>query len=378
MTSSSSAPDPRYGSGPRRYEPQSAPTPAPTSRAQGQSYGPPDPKYPAPTPDPTPGYPSPGPTPTPDPTPGYPAPGPTPTPDPAPGYPAPPSAPGYPEPTPTPTPTPTPDPTPPAKKCPPSSDCDTEAIDDITCQAQADAARAEEWKASAEARARRQTAFDTTRGLYDVARVTAEAAAEKQKEVIAELLCQIHLNTDVTKRLDDAFGQVMDCIAECPDDSGCGVPDDCGFGGDWTTDRIADLRARVEKVEKYFDDVLVNEPKALGDNVQAVQKLIDDLTTAMKAEVKDPKRWYVQAREAEWARVRITGRFADQNEFQNCLCRGLICSLEGRRKLVELVGDKKYEECKEKARQDRCDWLRKNVVSETLATATLLEKKTAS
>jgi hypothetical protein len=89
----------------------------------------------------------------------------------------------------------------------------------------------------------------------------------------------------------------------------------------------------------------------------------------MKKEPRDEaNRLYAQAREARYSLDVIWGRFKDVNEFQNCLCCGLACSLRGRQLLAQLAGDQEYGKCQQESRQKRCDWLAKNLVEETLAT----------
>ena len=101
--------------------------------------------------------------------------------------------------------------------------------------------------------------------------------------------------------------------------------------------------------------------------------VVDALAAALKADPReDANRLYARAKQARWTLDKIWGRFSDVNEFQNCLCRGLTCSLRGRQWLAQLAGKKAYQECQEASRLRRCQWLRDNMVDETLATQLLL------
>jgi hypothetical protein len=267
----------------------------------------------------------------------------------------------------------------PAHPCPPSMTCNTGAIDDLQCEAKGVKAESDALAGVAAALDTRRTAFETARGDYSTAR---EQAAKDVKDLDGKLECimpgfkdkdKAPLNRDEVECLDKAFAQVLECLDECPEDQGCCVCEDCGFDSQtWTVGQIDDLRGRVEKVEKCFDEVLVKEPEALKTRVEEARKLVDTLKEDMDKTPRDAKRLYARALEARRALEVIWGRFKDVNEFQNCLCRGFTCSLKGRKLLAQLAGDQAYQWCQEESRRKRCDWLRKNMVEETLATALVI------
>jgi hypothetical protein len=250
--------------------------------------------------------------------------------------------------------------------------CDTGAIDDLQCEARAVKAESDALSQGAEDLDKRRAAFETARGDYSKARDEASKTVKELDRRVKDLLTDIKclLNRDEVECLDQAFAQVVDCLQECRDSQGCCVEDDCGFENEtWAVGQIDDLRTRVEEVEKCFDDVLVMEPSALRQRVTDVQKLVNDLSDAMKDEPRDEvNRLYARAKEARYSLDIIWGRFKDVNEFQNCLCRGLACSLRGRQLLAQLAGDQEYRKCQQESCQKRCDWLGKNIVEETLAT----------
>jgi hypothetical protein len=271
---------------------------------------------------------------------------------------------------------PKPKPKPGEHPCPPSMTCNTKGMDDLECEAKAVKAESDALTGVAEALATRRKAFGTARGDYtkarDEARMTVKGLRRDVEGLLKDTRCL--LNRDEADCVDRAFTQVLDCLEDCPEEQGCCVDEGCGFEKQtWTTGQIDDLRRRVEKVEKCFDEVLVKEPAALKQRVEDAKKLIDGLNDAMRATPReDEKRLYARAKEAEWALDSIWGRFKDVNEFQECLCCGLTCSLRGRQWLAVLAGKQAYEQCQEESRRKRCEWLRKNIVDETLATQLIL------
>ncbi|MCY4725957.1 hypothetical protein NYO98_06680 [Nocardioides sp. STR2] len=260
--------------------------------------------------------------------------------------------------------------------CPPSMTCDTRGIDDLQCEASGVKAESDALAAVAEALAKRRTDFETARSAYTQSRDAASQAVKDLNRRVDDLLDDTRclLNKDDVACIDEAFGQVLDCLEDCDDEAGCCIDEGCGFEGEtWSVGQIEDLRAQVVKVEKCFDEVLVKEPANLTDRVTKVTGLVDKLAEDLKADPReDANRLYARAKHARWVLDAIWGRFADVNEFQNCLCCGLTCSLRGRQWLALLEGKKAYQECQEKSRLRRCTWLRENVVDETLATQILL------
>ena len=260
--------------------------------------------------------------------------------------------------------------------CPPSMVCDTSGIDDLQCEATGIKAESDALAAVAEDQAKRRTAFETARAAYTTARDEASQPVKDLNRTVDDLLDDTRclLNRDDVECIDQAFSQVLDCLESCSDEQGCCVAEGCGFEDrTWTVGQMDDLRIQVERVERCFDEVLVKEPAALKLRVTVAQGLVDELAKDLKADPReDANRLYARAKRASWALDGIWGRFANVNEFQNCLCSGLTCSLRGRQWLALLAGKKAYEECQEASRTRRCQWLRDNMVDETLATQLIL------
>lgn len=260
--------------------------------------------------------------------------------------------------------------------CPPSMTCDLTGLDDISCEAEAVKAESEALAKDSENLEKRRAAFKKARADYTKARDEATKTVKELHRRVDDILAAARclLNRDEVTCLDKAFTQVLDCLEDCPGLSGCCVEPCCGFEDQkWTAGQYDVLLRRVEKVEKCFDDVLVAEPANLTKRVEDIKKYVEELGKAMSAEPRnDAYRLYARAKKAKWDLGSIWREFDDVNEFQDCLCRGLSCSLRGRQWLAQLAGKKKYQECQEKARADRCTWLKENMVDETLATQLIL------
>jgi hypothetical protein len=254
--------------------------------------------------------------------------------------------------------------------------CDTKGIDDLECEAKGVKAESDALAAVAEAMTKRRKDFETARAAYTRSREDAAQGVKDLNRKVDDLLDDTGclLNRDEVECIDDAFDQVLECLEDCPDDKGCCVAEGCGFEDQtWTVGEMDDLRAKVEAVEKCFDEVLVAEPAALTARTAAVQTQVTELADALKADPReDANRLYARAKRLRWILDTIWGRFADVNDFQNCLCCGLTCSLRGRQWLAQLAGKKAYQECQDAARTRRCKWLRDNMVDETLATQLVL------
>ena len=265
--------------------------------------------------------------------------------------------------------------------CPPSmSACDTGAIDSLRCEAKGVAEESAALASVAEKLEGRRTEFDKARKEYSVARILAAEAVKDLGRTLVNLETDIkcNLTEEEIDCIEKAFRRVRDCLEECDTTYGCCVPADCGFDDEeWTVDRIADLTARVERIEHCFDEELVKEPAELAKRVAHVKELVDKLEEDEKQKnestaPKDPNRLYARFKEAALALETVWGNFKDVNEYQDCLCCGLTCSLKGRQVLAQLAGDKAFQDCQEGARKKRCDWLLANIVEETLAVLLLV------
>jgi hypothetical protein len=253
--------------------------------------------------------------------------------------------------------------------------CNTQGIDDLECETKGVEAESKELADVATALEDRRKAFETARAAYTKARDQAAQTIKDLNRKVDDLLQDTRclLNRDEAECVDKAFGQVLDCLGQDPEDQGCCVSGKCLEGQAWTVGQMDDLRDKVEKIEKCFDEVLVKEPAALTARVADASTWVQDLTDALKADPRDePNRLYARAKRLRWVLDTIWGRFKDVNEFQNCLCCGLTCSLKGRHMLAQLAGKKAYQECQEEKRQTRQQWLRDNMVDETLATQLVL------
>jgi hypothetical protein len=261
----------------------------------------------------------------------------------------------------------------------PCADCDLTDFDSMNCQVEGIAAEAEYMKKYQEDLKRRRTQFDTVRTAYDAARnAVAEDLAlitEQLKKLRDQLECQL----DEKKRtcLTDAWREVAGQLEKCGGEQGCCVTEEqCNF--EWQFVKkptapevralIEDFERRVTAAEKCFDDVLAKEPDELKKRVTALKEFVAAIATAAAdTKTTDYSRAFAELLWAEHRRRRIWLGFDNPNDFADCLCLALNCSLKGRRALAKLYGELKKLDCEDEKQKDRCTWLKANVVEEILA-----------
>jgi hypothetical protein len=259
--------------------------------------------------------------------------------------------------------------------------CDPTEIDEDQCAAEGITKQAAVIAEDKPALDARRTKFSTARSEYTQARAEAAKTVKdvryKLEHVLDQLSCK--LTDDEKSCLDDAFAEVVACIEDCDPPPGCCVDDECDFDTDFSDvppeelmaaieARIAEIRRRVEAVEKCFDEVLIAEPEALkqraADRKTEIEDLIEDLGADPK---KDESELYARALKAQRDLDEVWGGFEDANHFQDCLCEGLKCSARGRRVIAELSGELQRLTCLEGKATARCEWLKEHIVEETVA-----------
>jgi hypothetical protein len=261
----------------------------------------------------------------------------------------------------------------------PCTDCDLGGFDSVNCEVKGIAAEAAYMQTYQDKLKGRRAQFDTTRPAYDTARGGAAAdlqqITQQLKRLRDQLECQ--LGEEQRKCLTDAWHQVRQQLEDCGFEQGCCVTDEhCTF--EWTLPDdakapairalIEDFERRVGAAEACFDNVLVKEPDELTKRVADLKAYVTGIVTA----VADPKTTdyanaFAQLLWAEYRREKIWLGFDTANEYIDCLCLTLNCSLRGRRALAKLTGILAVLDCKDQSTTDRCSTLRNNVVAEILA-----------
>jgi hypothetical protein len=260
----------------------------------------------------------------------------------------------------------------------PCVDCDLSDFDEHNCEVEGTKAEAEYMQTHHEKLKQRREQFDKARTDYETARQGVAADLEwirnQLKRIRDDLEC--HLDEKQRNCLQRAWEEVYKRLRKCGGDGGCCVDeDDCRF--EWTPGEyptapdiratIEDFERRVKKAEDCFDE-LVKEPEELKDRVSKLKEFVTELAKPASQEAKkDYLRDFAKLLWAEYRLKQIWLGFDTVNEYVDCLCLALNCSLQGRRALAKLHGVLKTLECREAREKDRCAWLKKNVVEEIVA-----------
>jgi hypothetical protein len=257
----------------------------------------------------------------------------------------------------------------PHKGCP---ECDLGALDDLKCVA-------EGVKAQATYTDGKQTELDARRKQFDGARTAYSEARAKAKEDVKyihdelerirkQLECQV--SESVLECLKDAWENVRERLEHCGGvPTGCCIDDDCEFDEgceDVSTDdlekRKTEYERRVAAAGACFDE-LIKEPGDLTKRVADLKKDVD----ALAKDTSDTRKAYARYL---WYRRRLKDiwlGFEDANEYHDCLCQALMCSIKGHTAIAVLVGEIAVRTCRERSEKDRCEWLKSHVVDEILA-----------
>jgi hypothetical protein len=261
----------------------------------------------------------------------------------------------------------------------PCADCDLGDFDSVNCEVEGIAAEAEYMKQYQEDLKRRRTQFDAVRTAYDAARQAVAADLKQISEQLKKLREQLECQLDEKTRtcLVDAWREVAEQLEKCGGEQGCCVTEEqCTF--EWQFVKkptapeiralIEDFERRVTAAEKCFDDVLAKEPEELKKRVAELKTFVAAIgATAADTNTTDYSRAFAELLWAEHRRRKIWLGFDDPNDFADCLCLALNCSLKGRRALAKLYGILKTLDCEDKGKETRCTWLKAHVVDEILA-----------
>ncbi|TCN32767.1 hypothetical protein EV644_12439 [Kribbella orskensis] len=281
------------------------------------------------------------------------------------------------------------------KTCP---SCDLTELDTLQCEAEGIKKQAELTEKAAADVKKRRTLFDQARKEYSAARDKANPLVTEMESQLDKLIEQIKCrikDDDVVECLEKAQEKVRRSIDKCMPPGCCVDAHDCDFDKDVpkkdkvdekTTEsdqgsdaqkadrptilkdlyaRQADVERRTVKAEACFDK-LIKEPTALPARVDKLKAELAAIVGELgQQEAVDLKRLYARALVAR--HTDRWGGFDNVNEFMDCLCKGLLCSLNGRKALAELAGCIAVLECQEREAGARCQHLLENTVDEILA-----------
>lgn len=269
----------------------------------------------------------------------------------------------------------------PDRPCP---SCAVDDLDDLQCEAAGFKRRSEVMEAQGNNLKTRRASFDSARKDYSTARTDAESdVAEIRRQlvyIVEQLRCS--LKEDVVECLESAHRDVHQKLQECGGEVGCCIGDcefDASVEGETSAlhAKLKDIEAKVVKAEACFDR-LAAEPAELPKRVKALKTAVEALAGTLKGQPKkaDTRRSYAWALVYQQQRSDIWLGFDNVNDYVDCLCKGLSCSVRGRTALAALEGEVAVRACKEQKAKERCDWLGANVVEEILA-ACVAETKQA-
>jgi hypothetical protein len=266
-------------------------------------------------------------------------------------------------------------------ECPPpppeTSGCEP-GVDDLTCVAAGDKAKAAYHDTFVADLAQAKLDYEETRKAYRTEQHDATPVVQSLENEIRHLVerikCQI-TQKRVWKCLDDAFGMVRDEIKCCPTPDLC-CEDPCEFPLEDIEKKsvaelavlIAEYQERTDAAKQCFTD-LKGEPAALKQRVEDVKTEVASLTTDLGGDpaTLDLKRLYARALVVQWKIKKVWGAFGQVQKFVDCLCQALTCWTKGCYAVYQLSGAKAIAECKEQAKKDRCDKLRNETVEQVLA-----------
>ncbi|MGC0398682.1 multidrug efflux pump subunit AcrA (membrane-fusion protein) [Streptomyces sp. SAI-126] len=261
----------------------------------------------------------------------------------------------------------------------PCADCDPSGLDSLTCEAEGIKKQAEVTTAAATKLAERRTKYDSARTNYTQSRSDAEKTVDESRRQHEQLVERLKCALDdrrVIKRLGRALDTVRAKLAECGGSGGCCAEEECDFDTDVSDAPLTELYARraditrhIEQAEKCFDD-LIDEPEQLTKRVAAIKAELAQTGEALgKADKGQLVGLYARLLIVDQGLDDVWRGFATANDYVDCLCRALTCSLKGWQAVAVVEGAIAAAECREKADEARCAALRvpKNLVEELLA-----------
>jgi hypothetical protein len=269
---------------------------------------------------------------------------------------------------------------PPEPECPPppeTSGCEP-GVDDLSCVAAGDKAKAAYHDTFAADLTQAKIDYEETRKGYRTEQHDAAPVVQGLENEIGHLVerikCQIEQKR-VWRCLDDAFCKVLEEIKCCPKPDPC-CEEPCEFPledidcktATELAQLIAEYQQRTDAAKQCFTD-LKDEPADLKQRVEDVKTEVASITTDLGEDpaTLDLKRLYARALVVQWKIKRVWGAFGQVQEFVDCLCHALTCWTKGAYAVYQLSGAKAVAECKEQAKKDRCDKLRNETVEQVLA-----------
>jgi hypothetical protein len=270
--------------------------------------------------------------------------------------------------------------TPPKTGC---GGCDTTLIDTLRCKAEGVAAEAaynaQYQKDVGDAQAEFNDICNTYRATRTEVKLEINQMRHDTKRAIERIRCMIKQHR-VVECLDEAWCEVEHELHCCTQTGCCVKPENCKFplpeAGTCDTELkklIAEYTDHTDKAKACFTS-LKGESPALKQRVRDRKAELDDIQAKLNANdpATDLKRLYAGALVLRYRLKHIWNGFEETKEFVDCLCHALTCWTEGSGQIAVLKGQLAVRECWEKAKEDRCTYIKEHTVDEIL---TVYEKE---
>ncbi len=254
------------------------------------------------------------------------------------------------------------------------SDCGISAIDELACKAQGIKRRAEVTQESLDQLEGFKGKFTNAKTDYGNAREAArpeiQAASKKLEAIHEQLRCR--LNEEQRSCVEGAVVKVFGQIEECVGEPGCSrVP--CEFDpdcheGDTVSKlkgRIARYREEVGKAADYFS-WLIAEQKALVDRATKLHADANQLATDANDVNADAPTLFARLLVAEHQHKAVWKGFHTVQDYVDCLCKTLVCILQGWEAIAILEGRAAEEQCKLDGEEAFCQYIQANTVAEVM------------
>jgi hypothetical protein len=261
------------------------------------------------------------------------------------------------------------------RECP---ECDLKALDDLKCETERITKEASVTEESLDRLNTMRTEFDEAKTAYIGARSDAETALVAIDEQIDRLKstieCLFEDKKDRVECLKASYETVKQSLAECEvGTAGCCVSaNDCEYTWEVPDEelasRIQEYTKKVAKAEACFDE-LKGEPTALPERVTALQGSVSSVAEDVCADDKksDWKGLYARFLKVLDDRGQIWHGFEGVAAYVDCLCLALTCVLKGKKALAKLEGQRAYVDCRESAKETRCQLIREHMIEEVIA-----------
>lgn len=244
------------------------------------------------------------------------------------------------------------------------SDCDLGEIESLACSAERFQKQADIAKESLAQMQDFKTKFATARSDYQKVRDAVMPDVDWSRSQLDELLetLRCKLSDEKEQCLEDALEKVAEAVKKCSTTGCCAGP--CEFSSEvGEGESVAQLTGRIDQYKRDVAvstecfDTLITEQTALKERVARIRKTVTELAAELCAEGShDHARLYARALVAQWElrTAQLWRGFPTVNDYVDCLCRSLTCTLSGWEAIAVLEGIRVERDCKARAAATAC------------------------